>query len=942
MTTTACPFKLPIPGVSVSSGPWQALAVEQYTDGEQKHWPGKPTYVPSDDTVYKIKLARAWAQNIGIIQAGINYYLDELPHGYSLFETRQPGGAATYKRLFGHPTGRYYDSILKFQDHFLWLMSGMEGDCNCVLCGKSERVAIPRTRKAPDIGLSESRRRRDLVLDDLGAESTRSSSAGGLATGREKRARGMGSKYPQDEEGTRDVYKECIQNLHKNKDSSKGIKDDIIEEDSIDYEADHETLTQYFTRIDQQHSFIPRLGELVLWCNYFPDDHYLLKDTETNEFKFFSFDDKAFHGFPDWRAGVVTAVPNSSAVDGPTDFSDILDLPAKKTNLNSSGFRVETIPDPNKGDKSASKQYRYLPLRSIRPLAHWQYVLHGFPRKKLHPSVHHGLTLMTSISLVDKYEFTGEWPNGSVHCKGLYIGSELITIGDAVRIVSTPKASTAVHEDNASSSEWKWQAGPDILIVSSIRMNLLDIDDHHAATSSLRLCSTAHITIIGSAYSLNRSKDYRNLELLGEMHHHNGELKGSRVAAVDPETAKHLFRPVGTIDFGEWYPMHPPRQRYEVSHEQIIGRLHEAQAVKFWTGSDTFKPQPGQQKSSPSLTFDMPGIYSGRQYATETDDRIPEPPKNDPDAIMWHLADYRASALDIATSNGFDVGSYDPLRTKKMLARWRAVLKAIRGDLAAAKELVFTQKGRPAGTRVIDNKLVYADDLVGPSDEGKGYSGKPRGRPVGSRLGPDGKLILPTQSSQGMKSAAREETESEVNADSDLEMLDQGPRPMTGLDGNSSFDQRDSATCFLDEVDDEDDVNELLLADFQDASRSTSSKGKGKGKAPSHSAPLTKEQIMSSVETGDFADDEAGLDRDSDEEQEWWDGPLPPARGGTEESEGGDYDPRKESQEERVERWRKEKLASKARQEEASRTGKEKQEEKYVPPAGYRPWVKDW
>jgi hypothetical protein len=307
---------------------------------------------------------------------------------------------------------------------------------------------------------------------------------------------------------------------------------------------------------------------------------------------------------------------------------------------------------------------------------------------------------------------------------------------------------------------------------------------------------------------------------------------------------------------------------------------------------------------------------------------------------MWHLADYRASALDIATSNGFDVGSYDPLRTKKMLARWRAVLKAIRGDLAAAKELVFAQRGRPPGTRVIDNKLVYANDLVGPSDEGNGYSGKRRGRPVGSRLGPDGKLILPTQSSQGMKSAAREETESEVSADTDLEMLDQGPRPMTGLDGNTSFDQRDPATRVLDEIDDEEEVDELPLADLQDAPRPTSNKGKGK--APSHPAPLTKEQIISSVETGDFADDEAGLDRDSDKEREWWEGPLPPARGGTEESDGGDYDPRKESQEERAERRRREKSVSKARQEETSRKGKEKQKEKYVPPARYRPWVKDW
>lgn len=931
MFTTTAPFKLPIIGVLTIPGPWQALTIEPYSDGDQKFWPGKPTYVPSDERVYRMKVARAWAQHTSILQNGVNYYLDELPHGYSVFETKQPGGPGIYKRLFGHPSGRYFDSILRFTDHFLWLMSGMDGDCECNLCGRPNRVVVPRPRKPQNSGLSERRRRRDLTLDDPGAESTRSSSAGGLATGREKRARGMGPKYSHDEEGTRDVYKECIQNLYKNRDSCKGIKDDIIEEDSVDYEAEHQSLTQYLTRIDQQHSFIPRLGELVLWCNYFPDDHHLLKDTSTNEFKFFSFEDKSFHGFPDWRAGVVTAVPNSTAVDGPTDFPDILDLPKERTSLNSSGFRVETIPDPNKGDKSASKQYRYLPLRSIRPLAHWQHVLHGFPRKKLHPSIHHALTLMTTVSLLDKYEFTGVWPNGSIHCKGLYIGPELITVGDTVRIASLPMTSRALLEDHVSLSGTMWQAEPDILIVSSIRLNLQGIDVYHANSNSLRLCSTSNITLIGSAYSLNPP---------GEMQHHDGGLTGNRVAAVDTETAKHLFRPIGTLEFGEWYPMHSPRQRYEISHEQVIGRLYEAQAVKLLTGSDMYKLEPGQQKNPPSLTFDMSGIYSGRKYATEADRRIPEPLESQPDAIMWHLADYRALALDIATSNGYDIGSYDQLRTKKTLARWRTVLKANRGDLAAAKELQFGQRGRPAGTRVIDNKLVYVDDLGGADSSGKEYSGKPRGRPVGSRLGADGKLILPTQSSQGMKSAAREETESEISGVEDLEMVDvddQGSH-ITGLEGNASLEQRDSHPRSPDEVD------EFLLADFQGPPRPISSEGKGK--APVRSAPLTKEQIMSSIETGDFADDEDGLDRDSDEEATWLAEPLPLARGGTEESEGGDYDPKKESQKERAERRRKEKSASKARQEQAQaqaqKKGKERAKEKYVPAAGQRPWVKNW
>jgi hypothetical protein len=926
MATARPPFNPHVPGIQNFSGPWQALKIEPFSDGDQKHWPGKPLYAPSDERAYRIKVARTWAQRLGVAEPGVNYYLDELPHGYSLFEQRQPNGSTFYKRLFGHPGGRYYDSIVRFEPHFLWLMSGMEGDCECVLCG-NPKAFVPRARQPREYILAEPRRRRD----DTGPESA--SSAGGLATGREKRARGMGLAYPIDEEGTRDVYKECIQNLFKNKDARNGIKDDIIEEDSIDREAEHEALMNYLTRIEQQHSFIPRLGELVLWCNYFLDDHYLLKDTETNEVKFYSLGDKAFHGFPDWRAGVVVAVPDSPVLDGKIDFPDVLDLPTKKTNLNSSGFRVETIPDPNSFDKSASKQYRYLPLRSIRPLAHWQHVLRGYPRKRIHPSIDHALTLMTSISLLEKFEFTGEWPNGSIHCKGIYIGSELITIGDVVRIFPTDKC-----EDELAQI---------ILIVSSIRMNLLGIQASHPEPHSPLLSSQTNITLIGSAYTNSRIEDCRWLPKDDKL----GRDLNESIDPVDLETAKYLFRPVGTDKYGPWYPKHSPRQRYEVSHDQVIGRLHEPYAVEMWTGYEHFRRGDNKGLESPNLDFDVPGIVAGRLYATHTDQRIPDPPSDTANPIMWHLADYRAQGLDIASSNGLDVGPYDPIRTKKTLARWRNVLKVRRGDLTATKELVIShQRGRPAGTRVIDGKVVEVDEADAVPIEDTGYIGKRRGRPPGTKI-VDGKLVYPTgRQSQGMRSAAREETQSEDTSDTtdeDTTMVEIDDRRahivVGGLDGNTSFEQANSPPRLGDEEEDVDD--DMLLAEFQrrssgddDASDANSTSNppprptssKGKGKAPARPGPRTKEQIMRSIENGDLADDED--DRSSEEDEEWWEDPLPPARGGTEESEGGDYDPTKESQEERTAR------RSKERKEQA------KPKPKYVPPpgSGYRTWVTDW
>ena len=134
---------------------------------------------------------------------------------------------------------------------------------------------------------------------------------------------------------------------------------------------------------------------------------------------------------------MVTAVPSTSVQNGPIDFADLLDVPEKKTALNTAGFRLETLPDPNDPlNKGVSKQYKYVPLRNIRPLSHWQTVLRGIDEKKLHSSIKSAFTCMTSISLVEKFKATGQWPEASIHCKAMYIGSELVTVGDTVRLKS--------------------------------------------------------------------------------------------------------------------------------------------------------------------------------------------------------------------------------------------------------------------------------------------------------------------------------------------------------------------------------------------------------------------------------------------------------------------------------------------------------------------------
>ena len=136
--TTHPPFEIPIGAKTNPGNLWYAVPRPNRSDGDQRHWPGLPTYRPSSDSVYRIKLAVDWMQSQGTSTVGANYYLDCLPHGYGTFETDQPGGKQVYKRLFGHPTGKYYDSIPKFSPHLIWLMSGMQGSCACSLCSPNK------------------------------------------------------------------------------------------------------------------------------------------------------------------------------------------------------------------------------------------------------------------------------------------------------------------------------------------------------------------------------------------------------------------------------------------------------------------------------------------------------------------------------------------------------------------------------------------------------------------------------------------------------------------------------------------------------------------------------------------------------------------------------------------------------------------------------------
>lgn len=885
------------------------------------------------------------------------YYLTSLPEGYAWFEMDQPAGKQVYKRLFGHPSGRFYDSIKRFETHVWWLLDGRKGLCECFLCGNYRAPPGPprprnkldfaeRPTATPKASIRRNGPTQALKDDD---DMAPTSFVEGLPMDRIRRpARGLASTDPVDEEGTRDVWKEVINRIYIARDSKRGVEDDIREENSIDWLSERDSIPQYFTKVEQQHSFVPRIGELVLWCPSFPEDLFLQRDPASDRYQFYSVKDARFTDqFPQWRGGVVTAVPSRASQNGAIDFTDLLNLPEKKTSLNTSGFRVETMPDPNSTDKSLSKQYRYVPLRNIRPLSQWQLLLKGIPQKELHASVLYALTCMTSISLIDKWRINGDWTDGAfISAKGMYLGSELITVGDAVRLASVSSNPQCT----------------DIMVVDTIRLYLEGLKHEYLDLDSTRLCSRSKVTLLGKAYSIRSDRAFSNPDYSQSTH---------TSAPISDENVKSVFRPVGTALYGSWYPLHHVKDRLEVSYDQVLGRLYEAEAIRLWSGQRQqhhTSSDPAAAKSD--LAFDMSSIIAGRRYATKVDERMPGLPVTDPNEIRWLISDYRAQSLDVASFNGLEVGPYFEARTPATLAAWRAHIKISNGEKVTAEELTSAmgpriqvrpsyriptlaefesspsakpggkRRGRPPGSKLINGKLYRAGEVphlsevpiakrpmtsIGSVDgrdspEETDYEGEDPDADADLAI-----EIAETQHphshkhSSQMAGAALMATDSEDiddYSDHDRDIDDNGQRTEDEEDNNettitskallAAYGADDDATDdafyeFNDDIDVDSDNPKYLSAWQRNAVSRPILNTTTQRPKQTKARPMSKSQIMESVEqghgstlasiSGPVYDDSEGTDEEEEEfNLEEWKNPRN-ARGGTEESSGGDYKP---------------------------------------------------
>lgn len=605
--------------------------INKYSDGDSTHRPTGPQYRHfGPDEGYMEKLATLWIENRGEKKGQLRYSLDRLPAGYSVYgRPRKTNPSHIDKWLYGHPGHKWFDSPNRFFPHFLHLMeNGTNAGCPCTVCASTKSH-----HGRPGAGSA------------LSSPSTASPNRPGGAnvTFKPKGRPSLAESGKVDEEGNPDVYRHLIDQLKRH-----GSLDALVTEPmSMDWRAEKALLRNSVKLISHQPSWAPRVGELVIFVRKLGEDEAIIYNPHTQLYKVLNkkkLNPKEKGRNPEWEAGVIT----QTAEEQPT----ITDLTSgedsgKKYALNYSGYRVEPLPDPNDKDKSVSKRHAWVPLSQIRPFAFFNEYLKGVSGLEWHPTIGNGIMVMSTVSIVDKYRFKGSWPAAEIFCRGIYIGSELIVVGDLVRLI--PHGNELKKEVT------------DMMKITSIKYVLTSLDKASDNDNDEGRPYNSGIHIVGKAYTSDINRAY-----------------------VSPETsqAAELTDPPESIrQYSTWYHKQDPSKFTVLPFTQLLSRHLDHNALSIWF--------PDQELLSKSLE----GVIQGRAFSSSNLKHIPE-------GKTWFWADHRIEALDLKTMNGVDVAAHDESRDPK---RWRKEIRILEGtaeeeDLSAVRQRAGLEKGLRRGS----------------------------------------------------------------------------------------------------------------------------------------------------------------------------------------------------------------------------------------------------
>ncbi|KAI9817154.1 MAG: hypothetical protein M1827_001266 [Pycnora praestabilis] len=459
---------------------------------------------------------------------------------------------------------------------------------------------------------------------------------------------------PVDEEGTPEILSLMVQKLKK-----EGYVDEpMVEPLSMDWRAERHLLPERIQKDVHQYSFIPRAGELVLFVREIVGN--IVFDLALEEHRIVDPATKKYTGYPQWEAGTVGQVAEEKVL-----IEDIIMETKKEYNVNRSGFRIECMSDLNNHQKGYSKQYKYVPMHHIRPLCFWQEHMNGIDREDWHPTVKHALKATSSFSLVGKYRFRGQWPNATLFCKGIYLGAEVIFVGDAVRLIPTNE------EDNVE----------DVLKINSIRLKFSNLDAEDTQQSKGIDPLKIVIRLVGKAYTLNPDRAFSPKAI------NSDEITGSF--------------PPGMHGYDAWYYLHDPKTGYQVSLNRVLGRCFEGEAMTFWF-------------DEASMEFGVEGVRQARSFAREKDKRIPAGRK-------WYWAETRADSLDLKTLNGLEVGKYDRERDPAIWRKMIRIIDGVVGEMETKVAREVSEVSKPAVTFTARDtgmvKTAVQDDETEASSE---------------------------------------------------------------------------------------------------------------------------------------------------------------------------------------------------------------------------------
>ncbi|KAL1612607.1 hypothetical protein SLS60_000836 [Paraconiothyrium brasiliense] len=600
------------------------------SDGDYTHKPpDNSTWTLIDPpTLYLDRIGLQWMQDRGEANPGVKYTLEQLPVGYTLYERPRPSGIKD-KYLFGHPNHKQFDSPNRFYPHFKHMMEhdGNTMGCPCTVCdprggvlpGKpsltsgyfsksnsfksgSSTVSSGKVNGANSKSGSGTSLKKPIITLQAGATNGHSSKVPYKPMGRlDVTLAGMDTTHV-DEEGTPDVYRNLIDRLKRH-----GTLDETIKEPlSLDWRAEQETIPDLLEKVRRDPQWIPRVGDILLYVRDVPEGYEIAQDPQTGEHCLYDPNTRNLVKQAIWEAGLVGQAPAEPAEDGKNDWY-----------VSRTGVRMEPVPNPNDTDKAWSKHYTYVPIEHTRPFCLWGDYVGNIPRHERHPTIQNAFTVSATMSLVGKHRFHGKWPDAQIYCHAIYVGSELIAVGDTVRL--TPKAG---DEDNVVT---------DILVVKTIRLKLSNLDNASSNDYDEGRHYNSEIWIYGSAYTSVASRSSK--EWLGEQ---NTEI------------------PKSASGYSIWYPLHPATKELAVPFSRIVSRLYEHDALESWV-------------SDPNLDSGRDGVLDARHFASKNDKRIVSNL-----GTTWFWADSRADALDLQTINGFDVGKHDIERDPR---QWRKSIK---------------------------------------------------------------------------------------------------------------------------------------------------------------------------------------------------------------------------------------------------------------------------